>query len=403
MLAALHDPRLPQNFFVESMVTQKQTNTTTSPKPRSMRLGSLVAHFKMATREDLEYAKRVSQNENLPLGLSLVALGCCTKRDLQTLIRVQSMLMDELITESQAENAIDLLREEQRLTLHAGLSRLRWVRDLSAKSCTLGELLIGSGLLTQLKLARARTISDSTMLPLGRVLTLTGALSCSEISTALGIQSHIRLKKISREQGIEQAKLVSSRHKQLLQVRADLRTSNNSGNRPLLGELLIESGVLSAVEVVNAIEISRPDQKMLGEILCELNWLSERVLYGALALQKLAELQVITRQNAVRALRLIHTTGADVKSVLEVILPTSKRPYRREFIEQLFNFLYPEMALCRTAPLVRDQFAGGRIEADQAMILLDYCARGSMTMKRALDRLGWTVNIKVRDCVVLRK
>ncbi len=363
----------------------------------NIHLGRLVADLNMATSKELEHAAHIGRYGNLPLGLGLVMLGCFSRKDLTNLIRAQSMLIDGLVSESQIAEANKISQREPRLTLHAALGRTGWVCDPNVKSNTLGGLLVAAGLLTPLKLAWCHTIANSTMLPLGRVLTLTNTLSCPAVSAALSVQTAIRMQKFNRAQGIRELQFLSSRSEQILQMQSDL-TAKKGRNRPLLGELFIEAGILSATEVINAVEISKPDQKMIGEILCEFSWVTEELLHGALALQKLAEFQTITRQNAVSALRLIHTTGTSFKSALDAVLPTIKRPFRREYIEQVLKFASPATALCNKTNELKNYFVSGSIEADQALILSDYCQRGSMSVTAALVHLGWTVNINVKDC-----
>jgi hypothetical protein len=222
------------------------------------------------------------------------------------------------------------------------------------------------------------------MLPLGRVLVITGILSCPTVSTALSIQRAIRAKKMTRARGVEQLRFLTDRNN-MLQSHPGTNVFKKGRERLLLGELLIEAGLLSAMEVINAIEMALPHEKRIGEVLREFNWISIEHLDGALALQTLAEVKAITRQKAVRALRLIHSAGKTLSAALEDVLTSAKR--RKSAMERHT----PAQPLSLLVQEAQGYFVHGSIDLDEAIILVEYCERKNVSIRTAFRELGWTV------------
>jgi len=136
---------------------------------------------------------------------------------------------------------------------------------------------------------------------------------------------------------------------------------------------------------------------MFGEVLREFNWISEGLLQDALALQKLIDFQIVTRFQAVKVLKLI-VAGKAMKSALESVLCSINHERRQVFFRQLIKHIQIQNVSMPDLQIVESIFVHGRIEADRAILLLIHCVVSSLPVEIVLAKLGWTIEMDIRDC-----
>lgn len=93
-----------------------------------------------------------------------------------------------------------------------------------------------------------------------------------------------------------------------------------------LGELLQESGFVSEVDLVKAVELSRKNFQSLGKVLVGWKICKQDDINNALEVQRLCKLEGMTGKIAVRTLSLIHTQLLTLPEALEQVAWT-KRGY----------------------------------------------------------------------------
>jgi hypothetical protein len=364
--------------------------------PGDNAIGSLAADLGWVNNFDLINAQDLSSYTSIPFGLSLLTAGCLSRPQLTVLLRAQSLLMDQVASRDEILTATHEVFMDSRISLQTALSRTKWVRP-SHKTNTLGELLLSANLLTPLQFARIHNFSNQSMLPIGRVMILLSVLSPSMVDAALDVQREIRKGRMQRRDGVLKLRSLASRSIETLP--RDPIGFKAKFKRPLLGELLIEAGVLSATDVICAVSIAQPRQIFFGEVLREFNWISERLLLDALALQKLIDFQIVTRFQAVKVLKLI-VAGKTMKSALEAVLCSINLERRQVFFHQLIERVQIRNISKADLQTVENIFVRGRIEAERAVLLLVHCAVTSLPVEIVLAKLGWTVEMDIRDCRV---
>lgn len=400
-----------------------------------LRIGQLLEEMGLLSSKDLDQSLRVTRETELPVGSVLLMSGCLQERELRAIVQAQSMLKDGLVTTDIVKDAMALVKERN-LTLDAALKELRWVRDFDLKSNTLGELLTAARLVSSFKLAKALTIVKASMLPLGRVLVLMGDLSPDLLKTALDVQEAIRNHEISRDDGIQKLMSVGKR-RVTIETTLAARDQRKRFKVPVrLGELLVEAGVISETELLNALEISLSNEKMIGEVLLEFNWVPDDLLRTSLDLQRLVSYGIVSRDLAVRALVEINETGATLGDALEhEILPNNGDSCRqvtrsefmrltgvvtgvdvqiadeeepkdetghRKMIRSLVFADREEKTIEEVAMTVHDYVKQGSLKLDQAVLVLDYCQRGRMPVKKAFEQLGWSIPIRISSMAPVR-
>lgn len=251
-----------------------------------LRIGPLLKKMELLKGDQLEELLQLNRTTDLPVGSVLVMSGEISDRILRTAVQAQSMLKDALATEDQIVHAIQIVKKKG-LTLNAALKQVRWSRDNDVKSSTLGELLTSSKLVDPLKLTKALATSQSSMLPLGKVLVLTSAVSRPLLLSTLDIQTKIRNGQLNREVAISQLCSLRDRIKQVEHNLLTRASTQKGGPDLRIGELLVESGVISTSDLLAALEMSVQGDQRVGETLLDLDWITEDKLNAGLELQKL--------------------------------------------------------------------------------------------------------------------
>lgn len=394
-----------------------------------LRIGPLLKKMELLKGDQLEDLLQLNRTTDLPVGSVLVMSGEISDRILRTAVQAQSMLKDGLASEDQVVHAIQIVKKRG-LTLNAALKEMRWSRDNDVKSSTLGELLSASKLVDQLKLTKALATSQSSMLPLGRVLVLTNALSRPLLLSTLDIQTKIRNGQLNRDMAISQLCSLRERIKHVEHNLSNRASTQKRGPDLRIGELLVESGIISTSDLLTALEMSVQGDQRVGETLLDLEWITEDKLNAGLELQKLVSCKVLSKEAAIRALNHMHKTnesldkcvaretspetkyqrdisqdeflrlaGALTGVPVSQLVSTADRPHLPEherLTEDLEVFdAAEEKQVTQTAETLRQAIKEGHLNLDQSMIIMSYCLRGGMKVVDAIKLLGWTVPIKL--------
>jgi hypothetical protein len=399
-----------------------------------LRIGPLLKKMGLINGDQLEDLLQQNRTTDLPVGSVLVMTGQLSDRILRTAVQAQSMLKDNLASPDQVVDAIGIVSKSG-VSLTAALKQVRWSRDSELKSSTLGELLQAARLVNPLKLTKALTTSQSSMLPLGRVLVLTNALSRPLLMSTLDTQTKIRLGYVNREQAIAQLCSLRDRQKSVEQaLQHRVRAPMPKGVVVQLGELLVESQIISTSDLLTALELSIQTDQRVGEVLLDFEWITEAMLKSVLEMQNLVACRVVSRDAAIRALNHMKNTGATLTDAVDrETSPQTKRQSditQDEFLrlagvlagvpiaqlvahgelstgssangnltlhssdDKVFDKVERKNVL-DAAETLRECIRLGSLNLDQAMICMSYCLRGGMDVTEAVKQLGWTISVPV--------
>lgn len=265
-----------------------------------LRLGTILSHFGLLQEHEFDRALKVANETRLPVGKVLVMFEQITDNTLKAVIDAQWMLKDGLISIGQAQHAVDLVRRKNWAFNDALLTM--GIDAYATRGARLGELLVGSGQLSEDEISKFLKVSNYSGLPLGRILLLLDRVTENALGSTLRLQHDIRVGGLEVDTGLA---LIRETVK---------RDRPNNGNRQtdnlLLGELLSHAGILKESEVAVALDIAAANSKMVGEVLTEHGWISDTVLDKALSLQKRARAKEITLDDAVSTLKGQAETGA---------------------------------------------------------------------------------------------
>lgn len=265
-----------------------------------LRLGTILSHFGLLQEHEFDRALKVANETRLPVGKVLVMFEQITDNTLKAVIDAQWMLKDGLISIGQAQQAVDLVRRKNWAFNDALLTM--GIDAYATRGARLGELLVGSGQLSEDEISKFLKVSSYSGLPLGRILLLLDRVTENALGSTLRLQHDIRVGGLEIDTGLA-----------LIRETVKRDRPNNSSRQTdnlLLGELLSNAGILKESEVAVALDIAAANSKMVGEVLTEHGWISDNVLDKALNLQKRARAKEITLADAVSTLKGQAETGA---------------------------------------------------------------------------------------------
>jgi hypothetical protein len=201
-----------------------------------------------------------------------------------------------LISIGQAQHAVDLVRRKNWAFNDALVTM--GIDAYATRGARLGELMVGSGQLSEDEITKFLKVSNYSGLPLGRILLLLDRVSENALGSTLRLQHDIRVGGLEVDTGLA---LIRESVKREPITRTD---------NLLLGELLSHAGILKDSEVAVALDIAAANSKMVGEVLTEHGWISDTVLDKALSLQKRARSKEISLDDAISTLKGQAETGA---------------------------------------------------------------------------------------------
>jgi tetratricopeptide (TPR) repeat protein len=172
----------------------------------------------------------------------------------------------------------------------------------SNNNLRLGDLLVQAGLLTQAQMGDAVKSSRAKKLQIGQVLVANGLLSPRDLQSALEAQSMLRDKSVEVNEALRCLKIaykVGVPFKDILSEYTSPKRSQTSK----LGELLVESGLVTYEVLARAVEQSYATGLPLGRMLVLQKTITNEVLTTALDLQVRVRDEMLSRAEAITTLR----------------------------------------------------------------------------------------------------
>ncbi|MCW5822683.1 MAG: hypothetical protein KIT34_07750 [Cyanobacteria bacterium TGS_CYA1] len=275
------------------MSTYERRSKKNPALPPDFRLGQLLIQFGIVTGEDISRGLRLSSGAGLPLGKALVLLDCISDMVLQDVVQAQSMLRDGLIDLSQANEAFEI-SSRMKISIEKALVVLE-VR-LGGLDCTrLGNLLKASHKIKKDQLEVGLRVASNSGLPLGQVLVELNFISQDTLDVTLRLQRELR-----------EGEPISNRALKKELRKADItlpQLPTLDTQKVMLGELLVESGVVDSTALERALNAQQNNSMPLGQFLVETNVISDRILKLALNLQLLIFNKKTTRESAILTIK----------------------------------------------------------------------------------------------------
>jgi len=280
-----------------------------SGEPEELKLGRLLNYFGLVSDQDVSRGLTLSQQTGLPLGKCLSMLDLLNPATIRAAIEAQSMIKDGLLELYDAREAMGMVYRKKWMLSDAliGLG----VEAYASKGTRLGELLSAAKFINEEQLDMSLRVSDTSGLPLGRVLLLLNRISTPSLELALSLQKEVRLGQLNLEQA--QSKL----EKELMLPIPPQPQADSNGQKIKLGEMLVLARLLTPTEVLSAVDMAQANDKMIGEVLIEMGWVSEDLLTATLKLQEMIWKSQLSSAKAADLLNMIHKTNISLEQAVK--------------------------------------------------------------------------------------
>ncbi len=401
---------------------------TSQPRSQSgstVKLGDLLTGAGLLKPDDLRQAMMIAKSQGLPVGRVLIMSGYMQESHLQGAVQAQSMLKDGLIDLETALGGLRVISKSE-VSLDEALSKMGYAQPSNQVTNKLGELLLESGLVDKTQLDAALAHGQTSGLPLGRVLVVTGAVSEQLLSSALNAQILIRDKRVTREQAISSLRAAKERQVPIEQTLAETGVAMLSAESVRLGELLVMAKLLDEQKLMQAVELGLINEQPIGQVLVQNGMVSDVVLQSALAIQQMVSSGKLRKSNCGAVLELCHKDGIPLEQAVEKIQPPAPAapPPQTNSNIPLYQFL--QLAGVIGAKDIEDalkvgsrdsQLMGqmllltgaisenllivalkcsellklGILKTEQAVIALGICAKSQVPLEEAFRQLGWSV------------
>ncbi|HNB22439.1 MAG TPA: hypothetical protein PKZ32_08480, partial [Candidatus Melainabacteria bacterium] len=167
----------------------------------------------------------------------------------------------------------------------------------------IGDLLVKAGVISQAKLDEAIKLSGAKHLQLGQMLIMSGAINAAQLQAAVDAQSLVRDRSIDLNEALKVLKQACKTGQSIADVISSGQTKSSAGPTNKLGEVLLEAGLINADQFSKAMQRSLATGLPLGRILVLNNTLADAILSMALDLQVRVRDEMLSREEAVDALR----------------------------------------------------------------------------------------------------
>lgn len=290
-----------------------------SQQQQEHRLGELLIDMGFLQPKELDDAVAMANQTRLPLGSVLVMSGHLSDKELRACVLGQSLLKDNVIVRDDMFKVMRIVRERG-VSFEEGMQMLEGSVEISEKETNkLGELLIAAERITPAQLQTALDTVESSGLPLGRVLVLTGAVTEPVLKVGLEVQIGVRDGSISREEAIQKLRTVSS---VASITRQSIEMTAPTLDKILrIGEFFEKAGIISDTDMLNALEVALNQQRRVGEVLVQFNLVSDKMVEAALELQHLTRGRQIRPDQAISALQNMHFNRMTLHQALGVPEP----------------------------------------------------------------------------------
>ncbi|HIA55826.1 MAG TPA: tetratricopeptide repeat protein [Candidatus Melainabacteria bacterium] len=194
----------------------------------------------------------------------------------------------------------------------------------------LGEICLQAGMLTQDQLQEAIRHSKGKRLQIGQILVMCGFLTPRDLQSVLTAQSMIRDKSIDFALAIRCLKIafkMGSSFSEVLDNHEEAPARKAPTGR--LGELLLEAGVLKWDQLSKAMEQSLQTGLPLGRMLVLHQVLTDAVLNSVLDIQVRLRDEMLSREEAVNAVRRATGLPSSSSDTSTVEKPQPEGPRRR--------------------------------------------------------------------------
>jgi hypothetical protein len=347
-------------------------------------LGTALNRLQLIDLAQLEYATNRAELTGVSLSSLLIAEGFLTKNQLKIGVQAHSLLKDGIIDEDTLSLVAPHLKKSP-ISLDEVLKRVLWYQHTNSQRSRLGDLLTDARVVSKLSLVKAMAYQSNSLQPLGLTLVFLGILSQRVVSHALLIQERIRKGLVTREAGLRKLRLQPNNR--------IVAESSEKTDHSRIGDLAVESGILTEEQIEFASIIALWKSQLIGEALIRLRFLSQSQLAVLLDGQRLYRFGVLKRHQTIKALKLVDQQTSWSEAIEKAIFVDEKQCATSS---KVFAEITSNSPLCYrpSARHLSKEISRGVYTIEEAMHIFSICTKDNCSVQQALGETGWTVDVR---------
>ena len=386
-------------------------------------------------QDQVDECVRLAGNKRLSVGQMLIMAGYLSNRQLEAAMDAQTAIDSGTLEQADAVKFLNIscrsemtfkevIESQQQSQVESGPSG-------DGARLNLAPLLLAAGVVQQVDLDIAEQRSNSTGLPIGRILALNGAVNEKLLGKALDLVVRMRDEGTEIEDAVEALRAAAGLAPGTPGTQNLLIPPRRKKVR--LGELMLIAEIMTQQDILSAVEIGLLFGIPIGQVMIEQGYVSEYMVEAALELQDRVEADQVSIENAAGVLRKVAEGSATVMELMGAAerkpkaqatdsdltydsLITLSRMVAQEQINDALDRCRkdPELlsgvlfmtnilderrrnASLRCFELVQK----GRLTKDDAIVALDYCVSAEEgeydSFDDAIRELGWTDALEGED------
>lgn len=290
-----------------------------------IKLGEFLVATGLISPAQITETIAMAGNTGLPLGRALVLNNLITQKNLDAALRLQTIYRSSKIPLAVAVNAYKHCVYED-LSPEQGLAKAGFARQIISYS-KLGTFLVDAKMITKQQLDEAQKTSYETGMQLGRMLCFTGAITDEILATALELQRQMRDQQINKDTALSELNRLygqpaaNVKEVAVPELRLDVGTNKPAERKVKLGELLLMSGVITEIDVMDALEYSLLHHKTMADVLVDFNVVPANLIGIGAELQEAVNAGDMTMEAACESLNYIARTGERPKNMSDTANP----------------------------------------------------------------------------------
>jgi CBS domain-containing protein len=314
--------------------------------------GQLLASAGIISSKQLDEAISTGRRLRMPIGRVLMMAGHLNQRNLDSVLMAQQLVREEQL---ELDSAVQLLSEASRdyLPLDEVLSRNGWQASNPSLVSELGEVMVSATLLSRQDLWQALRETEANFASLGRYIIDHNMVRITDVMNALRALASIRHEEVPRESAINALRISVASAITYDQALRKAAPELELPETLKFGELLSTSGLISDVDLIDALEISLSNKAMLGEVLVAADIIDRTFLHCLLDIQDMVDQGAINNNQA-------------KELVLSVY--SSKKPLS-QCVHELEKFCDGVLALLRKTEIVSESDIKNAAEHSEGQLL----------------------------------
>jgi|694.fasta_scaffold124241_2 hypothetical protein len=234
-----------------------------------------------------------SKKTGIAIGKTLILSNLISELNLERLLKLQAIYRNCKIPKQLVLDAYRCCVKEG-LTVEQGLAKAGISAQIVSFS-RLGLLLVDAKLITKKQLDEAQKLADETRFPLGKTLTMHGAITQEQLIVALDLQKQMRERRLSKDEAL--AYLSDTKHgadknipsgkvAQASEPTTNVDSEQNYSSKNSLVELLVVSGIITEHDADAVFDQYIKTRQKPEQILADYNLVPESLIITAIELQE---------------------------------------------------------------------------------------------------------------------